>query len=152
MARKGGRRSRREKKVATPDAPTKKSVPTWAEAPNFERRPLSWKFSRADLQGPWAWAAFPAGRFAELFTKLAALETMNLNDGRRGPHSIHPIESLPKATRARLLEIGRDDLDRLISFHLDGPGRVWCCEYDSVMFILWSDPDHTVYPTPKKHT
>jgi len=54
----------------------------------------------------------------------------------------------------RLVELSRDDLERLFSFHLGGKERVWCADYrgEGVMFILWWDPDHTVYAVKKKNT
>ena len=77
---------------------------------------------------------------------------MNVHALKSGPQSIHPLGSLPREVRSRLVAIGRDDLDRLISYHLGGRERVWCYDYDSIMFVLWWDPEHSVYPTPKKYT
>ena len=147
------RRRGKNKAVPKQGAPEGKSVPPWAAAPKIGDRQISWKFSKTDSGGPWSWTEFPDDRLRELITKFANFETMDANALKHGRHwSLHPVDTLSKAARDRLIQIGRDDLDRLISFHLDGMARVWCCEYESIMFVLWWDPDHTVYPVEKKHT
>ena len=70
---------------------------------------------------------------------------------RGGSHRI-PIASLPSKAQKRLRELGKDDVDELMSFRISGKQRVWCIPSNMVMKILWWDPNHEVMPSTKKGT
>ena len=59
---------------------------------------------------------------------------------------------LTHIAKGRLSELQRDDIEELYSWHISSKGRLWCAEYDGMMCVLWWDPEHEVYPVPKKHT
>lgn len=149
MAKGGGKKPKKAKLSAA--LPEKKAVPQFAIAPQHEGRHLSWSFSAVDNAGPWPWSGLLAARHAQVIKKLGSFETMDLHS-LKNFRSIHPVSSLSKEAKARLLDIRRDDLERLIAFHTTGVERVWCADYDSIMFVLWWDPHHTVYQVGKKHT
>lgn len=144
------RKRRKQAKVAQGET-SPKAVPKWATAPQHEGRHLSWRFSAVDLDGEWTWTALPAERLPEVLDKLAQFEKMDYTS-LRNFRSIHAVHTLVKDARDRLVDIQRDDVDRLFSYHIMGRERVWCAEYDGIMFVLWWDPLHTVYDTPKKRT
>lgn len=63
-----------------------------------------------------------------------------------------PVGKVSKDAKQRLREIGLDDRDTLFSFRLSGKQRLWGYREEAVLYILWWDPEHTVYPVAKKHT
>lgn len=110
---------------------------------------MSWSFGATDNGGEWAWSKFPPERWPELVQKLTSFERMDFQS-LKNYRSIHQLNSLEKEARLRLEEIRKDDLPRLTSYHLQGIERVWCADHDSIMFVLWWDPFHTVYRVGKK--
>lgn len=68
-----------------------------------------------------------------------------------GNHGVETSQ-ICKEARQRLLDIQKDDLEKLWSLHLTNTERVWGVAKGSVFSLLWWDPNHTVYPVAKKHT
>ena len=40
----------------------------------------------------------------------------------------------------------------IVSFHITGKERIWAIRSGERVFLLWWDPNHEIYPSPKKHT
>jgi hypothetical protein len=120
--------------------------------------PLSWRFSHRDTGGPFGWQETSSEKLAGVIARFAELEGMTWEQIKAT--GSHPIECarLCEAARARLVAIGHDDLDEMMSFRVMGAVRVWCIHDTSIMRVLWWDPKHEVYPTPvdkadrKKHS
>lgn len=111
--------------------------------------PLAWRFSRCDINGPFAWNVQPAEKFREVLHKLFELESKSWTEIKNtGSHPI-PVAKLCKEARDRLVQIEQDDLDALVSFRITGPNRVWCVKNGHIMRPLWWDENHQVYPTEK---
>lgn len=142
-----------------------KKIARYKAAPEFERpakharsrempaTAISWRFSRADKGGPFAWTSLqdPAV-YKAVMERLHCFETMSEREiGESGSHPI-PLASLSKEAQRRLQEIQQDDIDALMSFRINGPTRVFCIREREAMRVLWYDPDHQVCPAPKKHT
>jgi hypothetical protein len=66
----------------------------------------------------------------------------------------HRIEChmLCKEAQDRLAELGVDDVEQLVSYHLSARESVWGILNHNVLDLLWWDPDHLVYPAFKQHT
>lgn len=143
----------------------KAKQPRHAASPNYDRpakQPhsrdvptsgLSWRFSRIDRGGPFAWTALtdPAD-YKEVMERLHCFETMcDREIGASGSHEIE-LDRLSKPARDRLQAIEQDDIDSLMSFRITGRRRVFCIRERDVMRILWWDPEHQVCPSIKKHT
>lgn len=145
--------------MAKPKIPKHKAAPASdrpAKNPHSRDLPpsgISWRFSRADKGGPFAWTALEdAGAYKALMERLHCFETMSEKEiGESGSHSI-PLTSLSKEAQRRLQEIQQDDVDALMSFRINGPTRVFCIREREAMRVLWYDPEHLVCPAPKKHT
>lgn len=121
--------------------------------PEIHGRPLAWRFSGCDRDGPFSWDTLSHGEpFREVIERLHEFEKMNW-DGIIDTGS-HPIEvyKCEKAARDRLVEIKQDDVDELMSFRIAAKKRVWCIQDQNIMRVLWWDPGHDVCPSPKKHT
>jgi len=135
---------KRAKIVETPE-PLKR--PKWRDDPQIDGSgPLSWRFSICDREGPFRWELTPDDAHS-VMARLAEFETKTWAEiEATGSHRIE-CQSLDKPARDRLVEIGQDDLDELMSFRMNGACRVWCIADNALMRVLWWDPQHQVYPT-----
>lgn len=52
----------------------------------------------------------------------------------------------------RLNELRLDDYNELFSLRLSAKERVFGVLFGNVLKLLWYDPEHQVWPSPKKHT
>jgi hypothetical protein len=137
------------KQVRIAETPRTEKVPKYLQgSPLHDGRHVSWRFSHIDRDGPWPCGALSSDELLARLTEFEQMNTASLGDRRHAPS----IERLCKDARDRLRDIQRDDLDRLFSWRVGGTGRIWCAEYGGIMCVLWWDPDHTVLPTPKRHT
>ena len=78
---------------------------------------------------------------------------MDHNDGLRDVRSIVTFERLEPEAKARLKELGLDDVEQLYAWHVGNKERVWAMEHNQgMMCVLWWDPEHTVYKVTQRHT
>ena len=105
-----------------------------------------------DLEGPWCWSKMAQADVVSVAKRLANLESMTWQDilGKRD-HGV-PLDDLSTEAQRRLTALSRDDLDELLSLHVNGLKRVWGIRHGDVVRLLWWDPNHDVCPSPKKHT
>lgn len=136
-----------KKRAKIVERPEPAKRPKLRDDPQIDGRgPLSWRFSICDREGPFRWELTPKdahrvmARLAEFKTKTWA----EIED--TGSHRIE-CHRLCKSAQDRLVEIGQDDLDDLMSFRMTGACRVWCIVDNAIMRVLWWDPEHQVYPT-----
>ena len=88
-------------------------------------------------------------------TKLKEFEAMTWNEilvrDKWKNHTIK-VGEIALQARNRLIEIGQDDIDELVSLRLTGTARIWGIRDQNILKLLWWDPDHQVYQSHKKHT
>lgn len=114
-----------------------------------------WQFQQIDLNHPtWGWKCLKGDIVDEVFNKLKNYETMLWKEIHANKDKNHHVslDKLCKAAQDRLQELKLDDEDTLYRLRLTGTQRVWGVLRGHVFQILWWDPDHTVCPSPKKHT
>lgn len=129
-----------------------KTAPQASPESIFNDKPR-WRIALIDYNGPWGFNKLNDGNLLkEVLLKLSKFETMKWKDFPVEAH--HPIEAtkLCKAARDRLKEIRKDDYQDLFSLRLTAKQRVWGIRQQEAFYLLWWDPDHTVYPVGKKHT
>ncbi|MCU7816542.1 MAG: hypothetical protein KZQ81_15420 [Candidatus Thiodiazotropha sp. (ex Rostrolucina anterorostrata)] len=143
---------KKAKSKILPSQPTK-SPSTSKSVGNSETQSPSWHVNTIDRQGPWGWESIPAKTlWGNLHEKLCSFETMKWYQfPQQGSHLIQ-VRDLCRAAQKRLVEIQQDDIDELFSLRLGGKERVWGIRDQSVLKILWWDPNHEVCPSLKKHT
>jgi hypothetical protein len=142
-------KSKTPKYLQTP-APTKR--PKYNE-PEISGRPLAWRFSGCDRDGPFSWDGLAHGEsFKEVIERLHEFEKMNWE--QIIATKSHPIEvyKCEKAAQDRLKKIQQDDVDALMSFRISGTKRVWCIQDGNIMRVLWWDPKHEICPSHLKNT
>lgn len=117
------------------------------------RKP-SWRFGLLDLRGPWGWLNIQQKKLVEeILEKLKHFESMTWSEIERSNnnHSIS-LNSIAKEAQDRLRERQLDDLEYLYSIRLSGRERIWGRRDNEAFYIIWWDPEHSVYPVFKKHT
>lgn len=65
----------------------------------------------------------------------------------------YPIDKLPNRVAIdRLIELEYDDTDQISRLRVSGQGRLYGFRERERFYALWWDPQHEIYPSPKKHT
>lgn len=116
---------------------------------------LAWRFGMADMEGEWGWQDLDAATVQEIIAKLRHFESMTLNEVfHRGddPGKWYPLAQLPGPAKTRLQHLKFDDADAIHRLRVSGSQRIYGFLINGVFHLVWWDPDHTVYPAPKKHT
>lgn len=146
-------KKRRRKRPAVAQTPNPSKRPTFEADPTA--RPddrIAWRFARLDLHGKWGWSALGEDANAVL-AKLRNFESLTLGELMRLEGSTQiGTEDLPAPAQKRLVDTGHDDLDAVWELRLTGKQRIWGAIDRAVFYLLWWDPEHTVYPSKKKHT
>lgn len=134
--------------------PSSEKIPrTRAAIDQIKDLPVAWHIKCLDREGRWCWKNIDTETFWSVIqSKLGNFETMKWSD-ILGPrhHEIPKTKLIPEAQR-RLEEISQDDVDILVSLHLDGKKIIWGIRENNILKILWWDPKHEICPSPKKHT
>lgn len=143
----------RDKRTFQTSDPTTPKTTRYLGPPRLQDGYLAWRFSKADIDGPYRCGVFEHDEFKQLWEHLFAFENMNMADFAKAD-SYHEVETykLSKDAKKRLQEIHLDDLDSLYSFHIVGACRLWCMKHGNIMCVLWWDKNHDVYQAKKKHT
>lgn len=88
----------------------------------------------------------------DIIQKLREFETLKHDSGIKNYLSVVALDKIVPEAFKRLRDIKKDDADSLHGWHIQGKQRLWCIEHEGTMCVLWWDPEHQVYPTPKKYT
>jgi hypothetical protein len=110
-----------------------------------ERRP-AWLVGKIDFDGPWCWKTMDLPTLHRVHDRLSAFERMTFGEieGRQN-HPI-PVERLGKDAQNRLVELGIDEYDEVLSLRVTKAERVWGLKAPVGIYLLWWDPAHSVYP------
>jgi len=152
MVASKGKGNKKKQPVLPVDLSTSK-IPHWLGPPNIENQHLSWRFSKADLEGPYHCTGFSLPDFRQFWERLRAFEGMNYAALKRAG-SLHDVQviHMSREAKERLRALQLDDIDVMYSFHIDGPCRMWCIKYLNIFLVLWWDRYHGAYLVGKKHT
>ena len=142
------------KKPSHRENPSEKKYPRGGEKAEKIVDLISWHIRIIDRGGQWGWTKIDNLNtlWGDIFSKMSNFETMKWSEIlNRNNHPILVSEICHKAQK-RLKELKQDDVDEIVSLHLTGTKRIWGIRDQNILKILWWDPDHTVYPSIKKHT
>ena len=118
-----------------------------------QNRKLVWKVTGIDDNGPWGWNRITCPDFLRnIWEKMRNFETMTWVDILGRDHHEIPVGNIIRQAQKRLEELGHDDEEILVSFHITGRQRIWAIRSGEEAFLLWWDPEHEIYPSPLKHT
>lgn len=146
-------RHRPYKKPILPTGIQTPKIPAYLGDPTLEGCHLCWRFSSADINGPFSCGSFTHNDFTQFWDRLRAFEAKSVAELKAAQcfHGV-PCANISKKAKERLKEIDKDDLDIVYGFHIMGKCRLWCMKHENILSVLWWDRNHEVYPVPKKHT
>ncbi|MFL5541345.1 MAG: hypothetical protein ACJ8J0_20320 [Longimicrobiaceae bacterium] len=110
-----------------------------------ERSPV-WLVGRLDFDGPWCWKKMDFDALHRVHERLSAFERMTFKEIEGKQNHPIPVERLGKEARDRLIELGIDEYDEVLSLRMTKVERVWGLKAPNGIYLLWWDPTHTVYP------
>lgn len=133
--------------------PKKKQHPVSPPITSTQNKKLVWKVSKIDDEGQWGWNNISCPDFLRnIWDKMRNFETMRWVDILGASHHAIPISNIIRPAQKRLEELGHDDKETLVSFHITGRERIWAIRSEEKAFLLWWDPNHEIYPVEKKNT
>lgn len=119
----------------------------------IHKKPV-WRLGRLDFHGEWGFSKIKdLATFQTIKEKLKNFETMTWGEIEKNRHN-HYMETnkICNDAQKRLGEIGLLEYDTLYSLRLLGANRLWGIRDNEILYILWWDPKHTVFPIKKTHT
>lgn len=141
------------KRPTSKNDPTTNKIPRHVE-PFIDKKKVFWSFSIYD-----SGIKFPSTSQNDIIFSQAAncikdCELRTWPDIEKNRKRDHPIsvDVIEPFARARLAEIGQDDIDELWSIHFNGLFRLWAIREQSLLKILWLDPEHQICPSRIKRT
>lgn len=126
---------------------------TFDESKNVKTQHPVWKFSSIDWNGEWGWKKLSNEQWQSIIQKLQNFESMTWGE-IEGTHShLVQISDCPNPlVQKRLNELQLDDYNELFSLRLSAKERIFGILFNNILKLLWYDPEHQVWPAPKKHT
>lgn len=146
--------SKKKKPSHLASPPTKKEPRRFEKPEDFESQTIVWHINTICREGNWGWEKVGREVFwKDIVKKLSSFESMTwakIKAGKCGKTIL--VSKICSDARRHLSEIGRDDEEKLFELRLSGKKRVWGIRDRRVLRVLWWDPEHTVYPSTKRHT
>jgi len=141
----------KKKRAKSNFQPRKQKVPRIAEDVDGLRN-LNFKWRADDRyidydHEEWGWGKVKIQEFFQnLLPRLQDYETMTWNDILRRD-SCHDwvVSEICASAQRRLQEI-RPDIDTLHQIDMKRPCRLWGYRDRHILYLIWHDPQHTVYP------
>jgi hypothetical protein len=111
------------------------------------------RFNQVDVGGPWCLSKAIPADLVRILEAVSSFESMRPREVFKGyPGKDYIVAELPmREARDRLVQLGRDDQD-ISCLRLSGTGRLFGFRRGQHFHVLWWDPDHSIYPSHKKHT
>ena len=136
-------------------SPQFKKEPRVPAEPDWNQWNPTWRIGRLDVGGPFSWKGVEGDVLDRIWQRLAYLEKMTWNEiliaGKKQNHAVS-VGDLSNEAQDRLVEIGADDVDVLVSLRVSGQERIFGIRDRCVLELLWWDPHHRVCPSQKSHT
>jgi len=148
-------KDRRNKRAAWAHQPSTnknpKGLETGEAASNTTK--FCWRCNWIDLDGEWGFRDVPCERlWNEIIPRLHEFDSMTwgeITGGRNTSNHPMPVENIEPGAADRLRQIGKQDYDTLVQLNVRGGFRLWGIRDRAYFYLLWFDPDHTVYVQKK---
>jgi len=158
-----GKKARREEKKAKAQAfqqrhQSEKKARQAALFKDCKDKHPVWKFCLVDLDANWkGWKELNVDGWQKVIKKLGQFESRTwgqIEDGdpNDSSHLVATTDCPNPEVLRRLQDIKQDDTDYLFSLRLSSRERIYGILDGPVLKILWYDPEHAIWPSPKKHT
>ena len=112
----------------------------------------SWRLSKLRMDQPFGWDQISRTDLEDVVTHLSSLESMTWSEivvAARKQNHYCDVEDLSKPAREIIIQDWRG-ADQVLSIRLTNLKRVWGIMEQGVLYLLWWDPDHQVYPSTFK--
>lgn len=117
---------------------------------------VCWRFTYVDHEGPWGFDKVDGETLCWIMRRLAEFESMTINEifnNRDYPGKDYEVARIPHAlARQRLEECGRGDMTKIWCLRLGGEERLYGFLCENVFHVVFWDPKHEIWPSPKKGT
>lgn len=114
---------------------------------------IAWRIGDVELAGPWPFSVMSLEQAQAIHRFLSEMEKRTWEDACFGkPVRQVRVRDAPEAVRKRLEETKRDDVDCLAELLMGGLPRIWGVRRGNACHLLWWDPEHKVWPSPKRRT
>jgi hypothetical protein len=117
---------------------------------------LCWRFAHVDHDGPWGFSAADTEVFCAVLRKLAAFESMTVNElFHHGdePGKEYELARLPNAEAVTRLEAaGLGDQTKIWRLRCKGTERLYGFLDGNIFHVVFWDPQHQIWPSTLRHT
>lgn len=146
---KGKRGNKKQAKWKRDPGPVSKTPRGTDKAEQYNAAKFCWRSDWIDLDGEWGFRGVDCeALWNEVIPRLHDLETMTWGEiyGKRDG-STHPMpaENIETEAQDRLKAIGREQYETLFQINVRGGCRLWGVRDRTIFFLMWYDPNHTVY-------
>lgn len=137
------------KRLPAPPPSATKNIPKAAGIIRRAEGCPSWRFSEICLDGEWGWGDPSAARVLDFLAWSKAYESMTWPEIYKGGQAgkSFPKEDLPLKAQNELRRTRHDDVDDIVELRPAGKPRTFGVRHGSALLLLFSDPNHTFYPT-----
>jgi hypothetical protein len=122
---------------------------------NWQEMQPCWRVALLEVVEPFGWHKTSPDEVWQVRQRLANFESMTwkeiLSQGGYRNHFIGR-DRLCDDAKGRLVALGQDDIDSVMSLGVTQKGRVFGIMEHNVLKVLWWDPDHLVCPMEKPNT
>lgn len=113
-----------------------------------------WRMGLIDFEGYWGWGNVNnVAAIKSIQDKLKNFESMTWGEIeskliKKGSPQNHfmPVNKIDKKARERLKELHLGDQESLYSLRFSGTERLWGIREAEILYIVWWDHNHSVYP------
>jgi hypothetical protein len=115
----------------------------------------AWRLGSIRMIEPFGWNTISRDDMGQVIGHFKSLESMTWADilVKAKTHNHHcDVEKMCKDAKACLEGDWQGGADEVLTLRLSNKKRVWGILEGSIVYLLWWDPEHDVYPTLKKNT
>lgn len=127
-------------------------IPVVTEGSFNDRHP-SWRIEKLQLVDPYGWHELTGPQVKYLHAKLAEYERKDWNQilvtEKKWNHAV-PVDGFKCPKARQWMRRNMPDQEELWSLRLSGAERVWGVYREGIFHLIWWDPQHLVWDTPKK--
>ena len=147
-------KKKRAKSEFTPKVEKRPRIDQNISPENIEKKTLIWRLKFVDMLGPWGWFNIKEkdkGVLLDIRNRLGEFERMTWGEiGKKNQNHPIPVDKIANKAQKRLKEINLDFVENLYSLRITKQSRLWGYRDNNMFYILWWDPEHTVYSSKKR--
>ena len=139
-----------KKKPSQKHSPKQQKKATSSVKSTYQNMKLIWQVSKIDANSRWGWNQVDCPYFLKnIWKKMRDFETMTWGEILGKNHHAIAVSGIITDAQKRLLDLGHDDVEELVSFRLTSSQRIWAIRVQNVSCLLWWDPRHEICPSHK---